>query len=367
MEEIIQSNSKPLIFNKIRDGGGNTISTIPSRSFGLDLTRVFAIFAVIGGHFFSIHTDFRSSPMDDMSMFIQSMAQSILNCGVPLFIVLTGYLNINKIISRKYYSGIWRVLLAYLIFSIVTLIFRHTAMGESITLVSGIKSILNFSSFMYAWYIEMWIGLFLLIPFLNILYKGIGNKRHKQLLISTLAVMTFLPIFTNRYDQHILPAFWTSIYPLSFYYIGSYIREYRPEINKWFGLGIILAIGALPGFFTMLAAPGHSQIHILGDCFGIFGAIEAVLIFIILYDLNYQNYVVSRIIYWISLLSLDMYLCCYIFDVIVYPWFKDRYFVDQSSFGIYFFIIVPIVMLGAFTLSLIKRMFFSLPLISRFR
>lgn len=220
---------------------------------------------------------------------------------------------------------------------------------------------------MYAWYIEMWIGLFLLIPFLNILYNGIGNKRHKQLLISTLAVMTFLPIFTNRYDQHILPAFWTSIYPLSFYYIGSYIREYRPEINKWFGLGIILAIGALPGIFTMLAAPGHSQIHILGDCFGIFGAIEAVLIFIILYDLNCQNYVVSRIIYWISLLSLDMYLCCYIFDVIIYPWFKDRYFVDQSSFGIYFFIIVPTVMLGAFTLSLIKRMFFSLPLISRFR
>lgn len=152
-------------------GGGNTISTIPSRSFGLDLTRVFAIFAVIGGHFFSIHTDFRSSPMNDMSMFIQSMAQSILNCGVPLFIVLTGYLNVNKTINRKYYSGIWRVLLAYLVFSIVTLVFRHTAMGESITLVSGIKSILNFSSFMYAWYIEMWIGLFLLIPFLNILYK----------------------------------------------------------------------------------------------------------------------------------------------------------------------------------------------------
>lgn len=348
-------------------GGGKNSTGLTSRAFGLDFIRAFAIFSVIGGHFFSLHTEFRYSPLTDISMLIQSIAQSILGSGVPLFIMLTGYLNVNKTISRKYYSGIWRVLVAYLFFSIATLIFRHTILNEPVTFLSGLKSILNFSSFMYAWYIEMWIGLFLLVPFLNILYKGIESRRHKLIMIATLSAITFLPLFTNRYDQHILPAFWTSLYPIAFYYIGSYTREYQPKINRWVALGIILAIAAFPGLFTMIIAPGHTLIHILGDCFGIFGAIEAVLIFLICYRLDCKNQTFNNIIYWISLLSLDIYLCCYMFDALVYPWFKERYFIDQSSFGIYFFIIVPIILLGAFTFSFVKRMLFSIPIISRFR
>lgn len=365
MEESSQEYNNTLTHNVlVKD---NRKLAVLSRSFGLDLTRAFAIFAVIGGHFFSIHTEFRYSPISDLSMLLQGIAQSVFGCGVPLFIMLTGYLNVNKAPNKKYYSGIWRVLAAYLFFSIVTLAFRHFALKESISILAGLKSILDFSSFMYAWYIEMWIGLFLLVPFLNILYKGIESRRHKLLLIATLSALTFLPLFTNRYGQHLLPAFWTSLYPVAFYYIGSYIREYQPEINRLTASAIILAIAAFPGLFTMILAPGHTQIHILGDCFGIFGAIQAVLIFLMLYKLNCRNYGFSQVIYWISLLSLDIYLCCYIFDALVYPWFKERYFIDQSSFGIYFFIIVPIILLGAFTLSFVKRMLFSLPQISRFR
>lgn len=220
-------------------------------------------------------------------MLIQGTTSSVFGCGVPLFIMLTGYLNINKSVSRKYYSGIWRVLAAYLFFSVLTLIFRHYILNEPISPMFAIKSILNFTSFMYGWYIEMWIGLFLLVPFLNILYKGIPTKAHKHVLIITLSFLTFIPVFTNRYGQHLLPAFWTSLYPVAFYFIGSYIREYQPSVSKWCAAGI--------------------------------------------------------------------------------TWFKQRYFIDQSSFGIYFFIIVPIIFLCAFLLSLVKRMLFSVPGAVRFR
>lgn len=107
MEEPCREYNSTLT-NNILDN--NRKFAVLSRSFGLDLTRAFAIFAVIGGHFFSIHTEFRNSPLTDLSMLMQGIAQSVLGCGVPLFIMLTGYLNVNKTPNKKYYSGIWRVL-----------------------------------------------------------------------------------------------------------------------------------------------------------------------------------------------------------------------------------------------------------------
>ena len=67
------------------------------RICGLDLIRVVAIFFVIAGHFFVINTSYRSVPFTGMSMFLQGMMHSVFTVGVPLFMMLTGYLNIHKI------------------------------------------------------------------------------------------------------------------------------------------------------------------------------------------------------------------------------------------------------------------------------
>lgn len=300
-------------------------------------------------------------------MVLQSVAQWVFASGVPLFIMLTGYLNINKTVSRKYYSGIWRVLVAYLFFSVATMLFRNLAFGDPLSATTAVKKILGFSSFMYGWYIEMWIGLFLLVPFLNILYKGIETARHKRILLLTLAALTLLPCFTNRYGLQLLPDYWKAAYPIAFYFIGCYIREYSPRTNRWLALATIMTMGLIPPLATMLLAPGHTQISVLGDCFGIFGAISAVLVFLMLYSLKCTVRPLATAIRRVSILSLDMYLCCYIFDSMVYPWFKERYFVDQQTFALYFFIIVPIIFSGAFTLSLAKRMLFSLPVLKRVR
>lgn len=340
---------------------------VSRKSFGLDAVRAFAIFSVIGGHFFVLYTPFRTTPVSDVSLILQSVANSILGCGVPLFIMLTGYLNVNKTICRTYYSKIWRVLFAYVLFSVGTLLFRHLVFDEPFTAVMAVRKTLDFSAIRYAWYIEMWIGLFLLVPFLNVLYKGIGNRRHKEILVLTLVFLTFVPALTNRYGLHLLPDYWKNCYPLTYYFIGSYIREYAPKINKLYALSAILVIGLVPPVFTMVMAPGHSLVQILGDSFSIFGAVSAVAVFLLLYDVKCPEGIASKAISRVSLLSLDMYLCCYMFDSIVYPWFKNQYYVDQSSFGACFFIIVPVIFGASLLLAWMKYMLFSLPGLVKFR
>ena len=43
-------------------------------------------------------------------MFLQAMSIPLFMTGVPLFLLLTGYLNANKTVSKRYYKGCIRVL-----------------------------------------------------------------------------------------------------------------------------------------------------------------------------------------------------------------------------------------------------------------
>ena len=333
-------------------GGGKKCAT--GRIIGLDFVRTAAILFVIGGHFFSLHTAFRSTVFEGLSMFIQATAIPLLTTGVPLFIILTGYLNTNKTISKTYYKGCIRVLFAYLLFSILTILFRKYCLDESFSWLQWGLKILDFSAIPYGWYIEMWIGLFLLTPFLNSLYKAIPTKKQKVLLISTWFTLTAVPDLFNRYGFHLFPGFWADCYPLTFFFIGSYLHEYKPRINKWILLAGIVALCLINPLFNWLFVDEHTLIQISGSVQGVFGTCIAIAFFLLCYQLDFCSTAFRKVLIKISMLSLDMYLCCYMFDALVYPYFKENYFVSQSQFGIYFFIIVPIIFIGSLVTAWIK-------------
>ena len=269
------------------------------RICGLDMIRVCAIFFVIAGHFFSINTSFKNVPFTGISMFIQGMMHSIFMVGVPLFIMLTGYLNINKTPTKKYYWGMIRVLAAYTIFSIATIAFRKFYLDENLSLVQWILKIFNYSAIPYAWYIEMWIGLALLTPFLNYLWKAIPSLKEKLLLIASLFVMTSLPDLCNRYGMYIFPAYFAkACYPLMFYFIGTFIREYQPTIKSWIGLVIIFSMALINPLFNIIVLRGtHDIVEIGGGLGGVFYPWIAVVIFLMLYRRDIQTKPIKKMDY----------------------------------------------------------------------
>ena len=155
-------------------------------------------------------------------MFILGMLQSLTLINVPLFLMLTGYLNLNKQVNRKYYRNGIRVVVSYVVISIITILYRKYCLGDTESWGMWVRKILDFSAIPYAWYIEMWIGLFLLTPFLNILWKNIGSRRHKLVLLLTLYLLTALPDFFNRYGLTLVPAYWEALYPVTFFYLGKF-------------------------------------------------------------------------------------------------------------------------------------------------
>ena len=323
------------------------------RICGLDLIRVTAIFFVIAGHFLFVNTDYRNVPFQGVSLFVQGMLAPIFVTGVPLFLMLTGYLNISKMPTKKYYKGVIRVLVAYLIFSIATILFRVYYLGEEQRFVQWIFAILNYSAIPYAWYIEMWIGLALLTPFLNYLWHAIPCMKQKLLLIATLFIMTSLPNFGNRYDMYIFPAYFAqACYPLMFYFMGTFIREYQPTIKAWLGCCVILGMALITPVFNVVVYRGsHDVVEIAGGPGGVFYTWIAVAIFLMLYRRDISVKPIKRWVTHCSMVSLEMYLCCYMFDQLYYPWFKERFYESQAQFLPWFLVIVPLVFFSSYLVA----------------
>lgn len=338
------------------NGGG--YSRPQNRAAGLDIIRGIAIFFVIAGHFF-LHTGFNTTNFSGVSMFIQGMAQSLFIINVDLFMMLTGYLNINKRVERNYYLNGLRVIISYLFISVVVILFRKYYSGDDYTWTQWFLKITDFSAIPYAWYIEMWIGLFLLTPFLNILWCNIESRKNKRILILTLYLLTALPDFFNRYGVSLMPGWWENLFPLEFYFLGAYVREYRPDVAKWKLALLILAVCLVNPIFNVLFVRNHSMMHIMGDGNGLFGIPLAVFVFLLFYRTDIKNGLLCKILALVSVLSLDMYLFSWMFDDLVYG-YVNSLGMSQSKLGIWFFAIVGTIFMLSLSAAWVKRIVFRL-------
>lgn len=327
------------------------------RSAGLDVVRTIACLTVIGSHFF-LYTDFNSSQFSGVSMFLQGMLSSIA-IGSDLYMILTGFLCCHKTLNRKFYQSGIKVILSYVFFSLITIAVNVHLFHTGMTWTSGLLGILSFSTIPYAWYIEMWIGLFLMAPFLNIWYKALPSNNVKLRLILLLFALSAFPDFFNRYGFYIMPQYWENVYPLAFYFTGCYIRENKPILPKRIILTIALFITLISPSITLIS--GHQTfLHIIGDRNGIFIATLAILIFLTVYDLDIKSDLLKRWFKMISLRSLDIFLCSAILDYYLYPLFKSHYYINQSQYGIFYFVIIPLIFTICYLIASIKRIFFNI-------
>ena len=185
------------------------------------------------------------------------------------------------------------------------------------------------------------------------------SKKHSSPLSSSCR---HCPIFFNRYGLQIMPQYWENIYPLGFYFFGSFLREYRPsfKISKLLAFAILIAsLNSLFSFAVSTFTSHNTYIHIIGDRNGIFMGAMACMIFLAFYQFNLKNDAGKETFKKISIRSLDIFLCSAVFDAWLYPLFLERFYINQSQFGLYYFVIVPLIFCICFTIASLKRYLFA--------
>lgn len=305
---------------------------LAGRDLNLDFIRGLAAFLVISVHFMMM-TEFYYQPMAGGRMLLLSMVRmAFMNC-VPLFLILSGYLCCEKKLTRRYYLGVLRVVVAYLLCSGVSLFYRRKFMGETMTIAHAGRLVLDYTGIATGWYIEMYLGLFLLIPFLNMLWRGAETKNARKALIITLVALTAIPTLVNvKYS--IVPDWWKGIYPLTYYYLGAWFRTYDTKVRLSRALPAFLAAVAAGGVVVYLTSRGQMfQWTDATDWAGPTVVLSAALLFLMLRQIKTEGApkAVKWLIYKGSQLSLNIYLVSWCFDNAFYPilWQKIPVFMDR--------------------------------------
>ena len=324
---------------------------IDKRNINMDLIRCLAIFSVISVHFF-LNNGFYSYPVIGKRMYVMVFVRTLFMICVPLFLLLTGYFMNKKKLNKKYYKGIRKVLVIYLLSCVACLIFKKVYLHEIITIKHAINAIFSFTAAPYAWYVEMYIGLFLMIPFLNLIYNGLENKKHKEILIGTMFFITSGVTVFNWW-HHLLPDYWVNIYPILYYFIGAYISEYDIKISKKINLLLILFTLIFSSLFNIWRNYNRNfEWGAYSNFEGIEPLILSVLIFLFIKNIKMDMLpcIIKKGIVTISELSFGMYLVSWIFDSILYSKLNNTIALVPHRLE-YYIIVVPLVFLASLALS----------------
>lgn len=293
------------------------------RLTGLDLIKTLAVIFVI-----SIHTignlHVLAMDMQGIRAFIIIVYRYFVMSCVPLFLMITGFLQGGKTANKKFYLGLVPVIASYLFIAALGAAY-NMSQDASISIGTAVLSVFNFTANDYAWYVEMFIGLYLLLPFFNAGYSHLESQKAKLWLLFILLLLTIAPSLTtmfktDTYTFDVIPNHWIEFYPVTFYMIGVYLKEYRPRPNRALcALGAIAA-AVIPTIIVFAKAQGGPYVdYVLNGFYSASSMLTALFIFLFFYDTDTKAKPVRFVLSAVAVSSLDIYLFSNLAEKIVYP------------------------------------------------
>lgn len=314
-----------------------------SRIYGIDILKIIAVCLVLAVHFF-LNTNYYGAENSGISMKIQTIIRNFCMICVPLFIMITGFLNKKTEYNKSFFKGLINILIVWAFYSIIEYFVINALNSKHVLdLRSFIYSFTSFNACHYSWYIEMYIGLYLMSPVINNAYNSFNKKNRLILLLITIFSIVLPPSFNVIFDGVIhMPSLW-AIYPLAYYILGKYIEDIKPKFNKKILIFLLIITQILTLSYNQISAIDHNSLTTF---------ISTVIVFLLFYNIDIKKNFLRKSISYISNITLDIYLASSLIDKFVYYIFNSK----MMSMDIYqnkVILFAPIVLIIIFTLSAI--------------
>lgn len=178
----------------------------------IDLLKVLSIFAIISIHAFMV---WQSAEVKNINIYAFS---SIVRFGVPVFVMISGALLLNRNIELGLFlkKKVKRLVLPFIFYYILTAIFIVFVLNSTHNQVENI--------FAFRWYFWMILGVFLSIPIINkfIQYSKIREIEY-FILIFILASFFYQLTFYFKIEQYLnLNLF---LFPFGYLVLGYYLSK----------------------------------------------------------------------------------------------------------------------------------------------
>lgn len=246
----------------------NSIVTINEKHIEwIDFARTFAIFCVVLCHtvekIYPFNLDYIKSISVQSRMFC-FFGFTLGRCGVPVFLMITGYLLLGRTYDWRY-KWLYLVIcyeLWNIIYNIYLCVFHQAEF--SIDLLLREELFLMLTNFNHIWYFPMIIGLYLLVP---LVANGLNSVNYKLIQIPIgvlfLTVLAF-PVVNismkilgrETYSMKLSEGFSGGIYGI-YLIIGFFIK--KGMLKKWKGYWICLTGGITFTLVVMQQLWAYSQ------------------------------------------------------------------------------------------------------------
>ncbi len=176
----------------------------------------------------------------------------------------------------------------------------------------------------YAWYVEMYIGLILFSPLINLGLKHMDNKTLGRF----ANIMVLVSSAHNLTAFDLIPNYWSSLYPVTYYILGASIRRLQPKVKAWQGIGIALLICAGLATASILTTDEGFSKGFTQGYGGIWTMLTATCVFLGLYRVKVGQGT-GKVLAWLSGGVFEGYLLSKIFDLWTYPLVRQWHTPDK--------------------------------------
>lgn len=204
-------------------------SQAPSREYGIDVARVLAMFFVVLLHNLYYGNLLNHGGLSGLSWMSAWFLESLASVAVNLFAMITGYLSINRSFKP---SRLFEIVLQSLFWAWACLILAYAG-GIRLPANDVLQWLIPVHQF---WYVDSYVGLLFLVPFLQAGVDKLSQKRFFALLVALLGVSGTFG-FIGAFDlKNGYCAYWLVV----MYLTGAYLKRYPLKLHHQTGKAFVL-------------------------------------------------------------------------------------------------------------------------------
>ena len=261
------------------------------RQSNFELLRIVCILMIISLHYFNASMggalDTKNIPDTHFNYYLVRLLESFCIVGVNCFILITGYFmhKSEKIRIRKIIDLIFVLLFYNIALYILAIIFKLQNFDKE-SINAFIKTLHSGG----CWFIIIYILLYILTPFINIVIKNINQKQFKFLIIFMIIAFSVYPTFLS--NTTVKDNGYGIINFIMLYLIGAYISIFGCNKRNIF---IYFAIYVLMQLITYILST--HKLVVLGAFVynSIFNVIGAVALFTAFSKLKIQSNIINKL------------------------------------------------------------------------
>lgn len=280
------------------------------RDTNFELLRIISMLMIITLHFFIFGKITDKMPINSLNYYISYFLKYAFTIAVNLYVMISGYylvkskIKIKRIIKLEleiifYTVGIYLVLLV---------------LGQiEFNLIEFEKMFIPITTNQY-WFMTAYMGLYILIPFINKLANSLSKKQYLALIIILTILLSLVKTINPENGVFEANNGYGLCWVVFVYLLAGYIRLHLKKDFKTYNLLTVyfsmifiqIIIRQLCEISTWYIAKEYLKISLTYT--PIYILIESVAVFLIFRKINIKNKIINKCILAISPLTLGVYL-----------------------------------------------------------